>query len=178
VATYGGAIYTAVFVGEKSADAVLEAKKPGAKVTLNELLAKVEECARRTWDLEKFVVIETELRPTWWGGQRRVVVADVGWERARIALFVRERDAKIVGNIFVGHPIPRGQLTPITEQEALDIALAECRRLKYTLRGECAVSKSGDVWHVRTNKDWIGCHAWFQIDALTGVVLDRYYLRR
>jgi hypothetical protein len=147
-------------------------------VTLNELLAKVEEYARRTWGLEKFVVVETELRPTWWGGRRRVIVADVGWERARIALFVRERDAKVVKNIFVAHPIPREQLTPLGEQEALDIALAECRRLNYFVRGECAIAKHGDVWHIRTNKDRIGSNAWLQIDALTGVVIDRHYMRR
>ena len=147
-------------------------------MTLEELLAKVEAYARKTWDLEKFEVIGTELRPTWWGGRRRVIVADVGWERARIALFVRERDAKVVKNLFVAHPIPREQLTPLTAQQALDLALRECERLRYSVRGECAVARRGDVWHVRTNKDYIGCHASFQIDALTGVVIDRYYIRR
>ena len=65
-------------------------------MTLEELLAKVEAYSRKTWDLETFVVIETFLKPTWWGGRRRVIVVDVGWERARIALFVRELLAEAI----------------------------------------------------------------------------------
>jgi len=147
-------------------------------VILEELLAKVEAYSRKTWDVEQFVVIETFLNPTWWGGQRRVIVVDVGWERARIALFVRERDAKVVGNIFMGHPIPREQLPELTGEQALEIALRECRRLNYAVLGESAVTKKRGAWFVRTNRNFIGCHAGFTICDRTGVVMERYYLPR
>jgi len=147
-------------------------------VTLEELLAKVEAYALRTWRVEKFVVLETWLKKTWWGGQRRVVVADMGWDLARAALFVRERDAMVVGQIFMGHPVPREKMPLLTAEQALEIALSECKRLGYGVWGESAVTKRKGAWCIRTNKDFIGGHAGFVLDDRTGVTIDRYCIPR
>lgn len=146
--------------------------------TLDELLAHVEEYSRRTWGLQQFKVVETKLESTWWGGRRRVIIVDAGWERARIALSVRASDGKLVKAIVFAWPKPREELPPITKEQALEIARAESVRAKYPWEGEVRIRHKRAGWQIVTNTNWIGCNAWFLIDDRTGVVLSRSYMSR
>ncbi|MBI2390883.1 MAG: hypothetical protein HYV09_14930 [Deltaproteobacteria bacterium] len=146
-------------------------------MTQEALLEHLIAYAREFWDLSRCELIETSHEKTWWGGRRGVFVFDVGWPKARLALVVRERDGKVLDHRAIAHPTPRALLTPLSEEEAIEVARRECERVHYWFRQPVRASRHENGWTIHTNILCMGANATLGIDD-TGVVIGRHFFRR
>ena len=145
---------------------------------LDALLATVSESIKKSWRVERFDLLFTWPEKTWWGAVRRTIVADVGWERARLAVVVRETDGKVLGATVVGYPVPREKLPVLSDDALMEIARADAQRLGWPFRGRIFSAHEDNGWRVSTNVDRRGSNVHMLLDERTGVVLKRLYWMR
>lgn len=136
---------------------------------LDALLATVSESIKKAWRVERFAVLFTWTEKTWWGAVRRTIVADLGWERARLAIVVREDDATVLATTLVGYPVPREQLPLLSDDELLSIARREWERRGW--KEEFVPFRNERGFGIRSRREYIGFTPSICIDDRTGVVL-------